>query len=945
MTPHTKLIFTLGLTAFALGACVPEQPDDSSGAESWDSSYPPIDTEDKYFKPGPVLAGPDLTDLEERFVYHDAVINAYGFSYVIKDNEAVHKSLAELTGLEIPVDSGEAKPKPLPQADMVLPEKWDWRSQGVGMPPIRNQGSCGSCWAFGTVAALEGSIAVFDKQIVNLSEQQVLDCNGTWYSCNGGYWAYNVFLNPGAGLESAYGYTAYDGQCKKNIDHPYKIESYHGISSGNIDAIKAAIYQYGAVGVTTAVCGSFPGYGGGIYDSTECNWAQTNHIVALVGWDDTVTHKKGKGIWIMRNSWGTSWGEQGYMRMAYGTARIEDDATYVIYKAEDPTDTDGDGLTDLHDNCKEVPNGDQVDADQDGKGDACDTSFDPFEKTITLSDDDSRKVDLGFSFPFYGTGYTAVNINSDGNLTFGTPDGESKDRSKSRFLTFAPRIAALYGDLNPAAGGKVSFGKSSPDTFFVKYDNVPVYGKSGGNTVTLSLAPTGDIAVSIGAVSSSAFIVGASKGGAGNSANETDLSAAAGPLGLSGTNAVYEVFGSKALDLANKTVTFNTDGGSGPAPAPVPSETSIALGDDASAKVALGFSFPFFGKTYSDVYVNSDGNLTFGAGDSASANRTASRFLTGSPRIAALYADLDPSAAGTVSYRHDDASSITITYKAVPIWGKSAANTVSVRLDSSGKVTLSYEGVSSSAYVVGVSQGGAGNTGTELDLSAAGGEVGFGGASAVYQAFASGQSFDLSGKTLVFTTDQQVDPGPGPAPSDVGLSLGDDATAKVALGFSFPFFGKSYTEVYVNSDGNLTFGSGDGVTADRTESRFLTGKPRIALLYSDLDPSAGGAVSYRQDDAQTMSIDFTGVPLWGDAQGNTVHVTLSASGTVSLKIDGVSGSSYIVGVSKGGSGNAGSFVDLSAAGGAAQSYGGKGALYEVFSGGFDLEGQPLLFTP
>jgi len=100
--------------------------------------------------------------------------------------------LDELTGFIRPEDTGDKKPHKLPQADMVVPPKWDWRAQGKGTPPIRNQGSCGSCWAFGTIGAFELSISAFDQKHVDLSEQFVLDCAGNGYSCGGGYWAYDL---------------------------------------------------------------------------------------------------------------------------------------------------------------------------------------------------------------------------------------------------------------------------------------------------------------------------------------------------------------------------------------------------------------------------------------------------------------------------------------------------------------------------------------------------------------------------------------------------------------------------------------------------------------------------------------------------------------------------------------------------------------------------------
>src|SRR5262249_4991290 len=149
-----------------------------------------------------------------------------------------------------------------------------------------------------------------------------------------------------------------------------------------------------------------------------------------------------------------------------------------------------------------------------------------------------------------------------------------------------------------------------------------------------------------------------------------------------------------------------------------------------------------------------DGNLTFGSGDGETAERSASRFLTLAPRIAMLYGDLDPSKSGTVSYRHDAPDSITITYKSVPLWGTNAGSTVAVTLDSTGKVTLDYGTVSGSAYIAGVSAGGAGNAGTQMDLASAGDTIGYGGNQSLYQVFGNGKAFNLASKKISFTTDK-----------------------------------------------------------------------------------------------------------------------------------------------------------------------------------------------
>ena len=967
MNSKRPCVLLVPLLVCLFAACVPASPSGGSDGErvqtrDGDGAFPPINGSEKYFKPGPILATEDETELAKRFEYHQRVIEAHGFSYHLRDMDVMRMSEEHLTGLKVPDDPGANKPKsvpiPIPKG---LPDRWDWREIGVGLPAARNQSSCGSCWAFGTIAAVEGAIAIFDQEIVNLSEQHVVDCNGKGYGCGGGYWAYQMLVNPGAAMEQDYPYQARNQSCRGNqVSHPYQIDDYYDIPGYDVDAMKAAIYQYGVIGVTMSVCGSIPGYGGGVYDSNECNWRATNHIVAIVGWDDNVQHNKGKGVWFVRNSWGGSWGENGYGNFAYGVAKLEEDPTYVIYEPVDQTDTDGDGVPDYRDNCVNALNPNQDDVDEDGSGDACDSVFDAFEKTLTLSDDDTRKVELHFGFPFYGTSYSQVYLNADGNLTFGAGDSQSADRSKSRFLTFAPRIAALYADLNPTAGGKVMYGKQEPNSSYFQWEGVPVYNKSGGNTVRVTLQASGQIDIAVGSVSGSTFIVGVSRGGQGNADTELDLSNAGAEIPYLSGNASFEVFGSQhGFDLAGRTVSFTTgsqpgpDAGPGPdgGPPTPPPETTLPLGDDDTRAVPLGFSFPLFGKTYTEVHVNSDGNLTFGGGDGESTERSEQRFLTGAPRIALMYADLDPTAGGTVRYRHDDASSITITYDGVPRFGGTQGNTVSATLDASGRVSVVMGNVAAGSAIIGLSRGGAGNSAAPTDLSGAGQSIPFGGANAVYEVFASGQPVDLVGTSFTFTPDNDPGPGPdaGPGPGpETPIVLDDDDSQTVALGFGFPYYWTTYHEVHVNSDGNLTFGvpvSAAGIPRDTNE--FLTNAPRIAVLYADLDPSAGGSIRYRKDSPESITFSYLGVPDYGGGPGSTARITLQASGRITMTLGGVGGGAYIVGLSAGGLQNASwAPSDLSQLAQSPIPYAEAGAVYEAFgSGSLDLAGQSLIFVP
>lgn len=147
----------------------------------------------------------------------------------------------------------------------------------------------------------------------------------------------------------------------------------------------------------------------------------------------------------------------------------------------------------------------------------------------------------------------------------------------------------------------------------------------------------------------------------------------------------------------------------------------LPLGDDDSTEVTLPFAFPFFGRSYSNAFVNSDGNLTFGAGDSASTARTLGRLLGGPPRVAPLLADLDPTAGGSVTFA-SAADNFSVTWTDVPQYGESDKNTLQVTLWRDGRIDFAWgAGVSTSIAegVVGVAPGAERGGFTGADLSGA----------------------------------------------------------------------------------------------------------------------------------------------------------------------------------------------------------------------------------
>lgn len=191
----------------------------------------------------------------------------------------------------------------------------DWRTKGA-VNAIKNQGQCGSCWAFSTIAALEAAHAIAGNPLVSLSEQQLVDCSTSFgnHGCNGGWmdYAFEYIKSKGSELESVYPYTARDGSCKFNAQKVItKDTGYVDVPKNNNQQLVNAV-QKTVVSVAIDAYGIMS-YNSGIFNG-ECGTA-LNHGVAAVGFGT----QQGTDFWIVRNSWGTSWGEEGYFRMVRQT--------------------------------------------------------------------------------------------------------------------------------------------------------------------------------------------------------------------------------------------------------------------------------------------------------------------------------------------------------------------------------------------------------------------------------------------------------------------------------------------------------------------------------------------------------------------------------------------------------------------------------------------------
>lgn len=199
-----------------------------------------------------------------------------------------------------------------------LPERWDWREHD-GVTPVKDQGGCGSCWAFASVGALEAAARLTDNAIYDLSEQQLVSCNTFGYGCGGGWFdgCFDLFSRYGAVDEDAMPYEARDGvPCTMESWSPIVQATEFLLFDESVESIKAAVYTLGPIACGMYVFEDFGGYSGGCY--TRGSAGDVNHAVVIVGWDDTICG----GAWIVKNSWGVGWGELGYFTITYGSAEI-----------------------------------------------------------------------------------------------------------------------------------------------------------------------------------------------------------------------------------------------------------------------------------------------------------------------------------------------------------------------------------------------------------------------------------------------------------------------------------------------------------------------------------------------------------------------------------------------------------------------------------------------
>lgn len=235
------------------------------------------------------------------------------------------------------------RPQPLRSILKDTPEEFDWRDQGM-VTPVKNQGGCGSCWAFSGVGAIESNLLINNETETILSEQQYVDCSPNPQHCGGTGGCqgstqpllFDYAVQDGCRSGSDYSYTGMTGTCKDSSYPTVATIDGFDILPENCDeeTLKSYLLTFGPISVSVYASKWFS-YASGVLSYASCG-STIDHAVLLVGYGTDATYGD---YWTIKNSWGTSWGEAGYIRIS------REDGYATDYDPSDGTGCDGGNLT------------------------------------------------------------------------------------------------------------------------------------------------------------------------------------------------------------------------------------------------------------------------------------------------------------------------------------------------------------------------------------------------------------------------------------------------------------------------------------------------------------------------------------------------------------------------------------------------------------------------
>ena len=268
--------------------------------------------------------------------------NAQGLEWTMSVNAFTHLSQQEFAARYIGGWRGPSKSvnpvatEHLRTNTADLPSSVDWSQKGA-VTPIKNQGQCGSCWAFSTTGSIEGINFINNGNLVSLSEQQLVDCSGSYgnQGCNGGLMdsAFKyVIATGGLCSESAYPYQGVDGSCQaSSCNRVVQISSYTDVPQQNSNALMSAVAQQPVSIAIEADQSAFQFYSGGVLTGTCGN--NLDHGVLVVGYGSL----SGTDYWKVKNSWGASWGMNGYVLLARGSSYSPNGQCGILDQPSYPT--------------------------------------------------------------------------------------------------------------------------------------------------------------------------------------------------------------------------------------------------------------------------------------------------------------------------------------------------------------------------------------------------------------------------------------------------------------------------------------------------------------------------------------------------------------------------------------------------------------------------------